>query len=275
MLYSWWEEGNREILAAKAIEFIKDYETQNFICAHCKEKLITKKGFVRIKNNQIEYVCSHFAHKPDSTCPNAKESDEHKSRKAILLTWLFHEKIKLNLYGMEYNIPKKFVQDMEVIRGNNRADVLIEFDSFNPMFGRGIVFEIMESETQESIEIKTKQWQSKGYSLISIKANENLTNLMDNGFELEETFTENLLEELGKQEKKLVDLIKHIEGYRMPNFQQVKITQTENSCANCKFSTIDSRISTLKACWIWRNKGLQIRPDKRDSFMICNFWEVK
>lgn len=278
-LYGYWEEGKKEILAAKAMTHLPEWKKEKYTCTDCKEILTPTIDFGRTRNGNQEYVVAHFKHNKESTCPLANgESNEHKERKGKLLSYLFGEKIKLNIYGMEYLIKKENVKDIEVTRKENRADVFIEFKEYNPIFGNGICFEIMESETYDSIEIKKEQWLSKGYTLIEIPKNTDFDKIFIEGFKIKETHLKKLIDSLNDKQKELLILIKRIEDFKLPSHQEILISETKNNCSNCFYSTQDKDIHGIKvpdrfACWLWNNKGLQKRPDKMDKNQICNFYK--
>lgn len=55
-----------------------------------------------------------------------------------------------------------------IYKAERRADFLIDFKNYNPSFGRGIVIEIANTETQKSLTEKQHDWNCNGYSYISV-----------------------------------------------------------------------------------------------------------
>lgn len=279
-VYSYWEEGKRVMLAARAQACITDWKNQKYICEECKEQLTAIKDCSKTnEQGTTYYVVPHFSHKPESTCSKAKgESEEHLSRKIRILSALYTGKTKINVSGTSLLLNPINIKGEEIIRKENRADILIEFNSFNPIFGAGIVIEIMETETNESIEKKTEEWLAKGYSLISVPAWADIDKVIQHGLDLESVFTKKLLDSLSSKEKLLKDLLLRAEV--QPALQQMSITVGSNSCANCFYGSQDKDIHgnfvpDSFCCWIWQRKGYQKRPDKYDRQAICNFWRSK
>jgi hypothetical protein len=179
---------------------------------------------------------------------------------------------------MIYIIPKETVKDTEVIRQENRADVFIEFNEYNPILGNGICFEIMESEGFESIEVKKEKWLIKGYTLIEVPKTKDLDKIFNEGFKVKQTHLRMLVDDLNNKKNELTTLINRIEGFSLPSHQEIIISETENNCSNCFYATQDKDIQGVQvpdrfACWLWNNKGLQKRPDKMDKKQICNFYK--
>lgn len=284
-LFAYWEEGKKQVLATKALHTIPDWKKQTYSCQTCKEKLAPTKDFTRTKNGNLEFVVAHFKHSPDSTCKEAiQESEEHKSKKAKLLGALFLEKIKLNIYGMEYMIPKPTVKDIEVKRKNNCADVLIEFNNYNPILGNGVAFEIMVSEGYNSINDKKESWAMKGYTLAEIPRHYSIEKIISKGLTIKTTNLEKIMNNIQHSEQILKDLISEIQikvpekMTELTSLQEIKFSENENNCSNCYFSTQDRSIEgepilDTFACWLKKNRGFQRTPDKRDITQICNYYK--
>ncbi len=270
-LIALWKEGKREILAAQA--FIKtDYKQQTFTCSdpNCKENLTITKEHMRFTHGKYVWVIPFFAHHSNSTCRLSKESPEHYNKKLVLLSYLFLNKIKINIHGLRLIIQEEEIKGKEIKRENNRADVLLEFKNFNPLFGNGIVFEIMQSETEQSIIEKEKKWLEKAYTVIPIKKNISFEDLASKGIEVDSIYLKKITEKLKTQEERMRELLKNINS---PAQQMMVFSETENNCLDCKHGSLDNLDKSVIACWKFKEYNYKKRPDKKDSKMICNFWE--
>lgn len=310
-LFATWEKENKNILAAYAMNFFVDWKEEKYFCAECKEQLIPFKDSIKTNEQGTKYfVAPHFAHKSDSTCIFAKgEGEEHKSEKAKILSFLYLEKAIVKIHKLKTIIPKELIVGSEIKRGENRADILIEFNEFNPFFGNGIAIEIMKSETQVSIEEKKHQWLKKGYVVIeNFYESEGTLFLVLKNFYIEQLFKEveeklvqlkkitfdgsqkltNQVEEsieqleavAGQQDTEIESLntkINHAFSLlqRVENIQIREFTKTSNNCSNCKQSSVDNKIPTRLCCWLKFHKRQLQFPEYTDNQFICNFWGVR
>lgn len=271
-----WKEGQREILGAKAFIEIPNYKEQTFTCIDpdCNQTLSLKKEHNRFTFGKLIWVIPHFVHPPTSACKLAGESAEHYERKLVLLSYLYCNKIKINIHGLVLVIDPENILGPEKRREENIADVLLEFKEYNPLFGNGIVFEIMVSETEESIETKKKKWLTKGYTVIPIPRHLSYDELALKGIKIEATFLKSLLNNLESQEDRLRELFKNVDS---PVNQIVQNTESQFNCSNCLHSSEDkTREGTktgLMSCWKFKKYNYNNRPNKYTPNQVCNFWE--
>lgn len=132
------------------------------------------------------YVRSFFRLKKGDKVSYKYNQDKHKMAQYILGALIMEEhdiifeyrKLKLHLKDIELIREEKVVnhflekQHIEKEIGINRiADLLFELQIPNQTFGKGIVFEIVNTENKKSIEEKSHDWAKIGYSLITIPIN--------------------------------------------------------------------------------------------------------
>lgn len=276
MFAKWIEAGGRIEYAPKMTDKLKDaWKNQTYRCFECDEILTPVNEGTR---NEKDYIRPHFNHSKDSTCKlKENESDEHKEAKYDLLDHLLYKNIKLNYYGALYEIKQDEVKGVEITRGDNRADILVEFKEPNLLFGQGIAFEVAFTEKFDSISEKMDEWNSKGYMVIRIGASMK-HDYINKGIQIKSNYLESLFKNSSKQLKLLNDAITEIRSFNIPAHQKMEISTTCNNCSNClgygsPAKTRDGQIILDQiACWLWRTKGWQSKPDIRSINQICNFW---
>jgi hypothetical protein len=158
---------------------------------------------------------------------------------------------------------------------DNRADILVAFNQFNPLLGLGLAIEVMESESYESIEEKRIKWTNKGYTVISVSQNTKVTDLIKEGLNCTFPFLTTLNNQVMEHTKELKLILERAKI--LPNLQQHSISTTTNNCLTCCYGSkdklVDGTINPDKACcWLWFNKGLQKKPDKWSTNHTCNFF---
>lgn len=280
-LYATWIEGNKNILAAQIQAILNEtWKNQTYECTECKEKLSPVKDCIKTSSEGKEfYVISHFSHKPESTCKLALgESQEHIQKKDQILSALFTGKIKINLNATSIVLNPNEIKGTEQTILDNRADILIAFNQFNPLLGLGLAIEVMESETYESIEEKRIKWTNKGFTVISVSHNTKVTDLIKEGLNCNSPFLNTLNKQVMEHIKELNLILERAKI--LPTFQQHSTSVNSNSCLNCLYGSSNKTIKgeldqDSCCCWLWRNKGLQKTPDKYDSKHICNFFVLK
>lgn len=280
-LFANWIEGNKYILAGQAQAILNEsWKKQTYECPECKEKLTPVKDCLKTNQEGEEYyVVTHFSHKPESTCKLAlNESDEHKTKKALILSALFNGKIKLNVNATTITLNVNEIKGMEKSVLDNQADILIQFNQFNALLGLGIAIEIMETESIESIEEKKIKYTNKGYTIIPIAKERNINDLIKDGINCYSPFLTTLKKEVMEATKELKLTLERAKI--LPNLQQHSISSNSNSCLTCLHGSSNKTIKgeldqDSCCCWLWRNKGLQKTPDKMDNKHICNFFVLK
>jgi len=140
-------------------------------------------GMVRSYFTPSEKNKNYKTYNPESI------DDRHKLAQEILLSEFlggnlcinyFNINIPLNNFNIiKHNDPESHLEqtrDLKDIYTNGiaykehrRADFLIDFDSWNEKFGRGIVFEIANTEGDKSLEEKKNDWNNIHYSYVVLK----------------------------------------------------------------------------------------------------------
>ena len=133
-------------------------------------RLIFVHPFKRYENTaNEEKVSAHFRTEEGNIARSSSwgESDEHKLAKK----YIYENIDKISLINFE----GKLIKDFEVIEnikmekgiGPKRADVLVDFKKWHPIFGRGIAFEVQFSSQEEEKTIeRSYDRASYGYSVV-------------------------------------------------------------------------------------------------------------
>lgn len=119
-------------------------------CPECDGEMTTVKAHDK---GSVHYV-RHFSHLPGEGCGGAEESDEHIRMKRIAASKL------IEIFGDEHRL----VVDEEYI-GRNEPDVLLEFDSPQFPWGRGICVEVQYRNKDKDIQATTWNFLSHEYSV--------------------------------------------------------------------------------------------------------------
>lgn len=151
---------------------VSDFKPVSFITEHDRK---FKEGYY--------FVRPHFRLIGGEKVSYKIEEDKHTTAQHILAGLILNnEKIKLQYRDIpfylndidldiknrtaDHFIEKKYIE--ESIGINRRADLLFNLKVPNLTFGKGIVFEIVNSESMESIKVKAKDWARVGYSLVVV-----------------------------------------------------------------------------------------------------------
>ena len=149
-----------------------DWKNVSFITAQERKY---EHGYYRVR--------AHFRLQGKEKVSYKIEEDKHTTAQHILAGLILSEEniqlqyrdipfylneIELELKDRtaDHFIEKSYIED--VIGINRRADLLFDLKVPNLTFGKGIVFEIVNSESMESIKAKAKDWARAGYSLVVI-----------------------------------------------------------------------------------------------------------
>lgn len=177
-----------------SIEQIEEFNKNNMLwdCSGIKNIKTDKKKVSYINehnrafNDSFYYVRSFFRLGNGEKLTYKSSDDKHTIAQHILAGLILSkEKIKINyrdipfyLNEIDIDIKKKTVDHVleqsyidNNIGVNRKADLLFELKNPNLTFGKGFVFEITNTESQESIENKSKDWAKAGYTLISVPIN--------------------------------------------------------------------------------------------------------
>lgn len=261
------------VLAEEALRTILNAEQEEYTCPDCKQKVFIKEEHTRIDPRcpDIIIVSSHFCHSPDSTCKNAKETSSHYNRKLFVLSQLYANRVSLSSGKTILQIPQDEIIGTEKNVGNRRADVLVSFKNFDPVFGKGIAFEIMETEEIESIESKMQSWATTGYSFTYFYPQEFEGNRLKSGVLIVKfpliKLTQAVLEEINTEIRENLLKLKNLS--LVLNIEK-KYSQ-KYTCATCFFSTPDNRYLGLFCCWL-KNRTTDdkhARPEKVKPEYSC------
>lgn len=301
-----------------------DPHKEEWICCPDCKKPVTPRidHFRNINNKKISVVSCFQLKNPESGGCIHGETDEHRNAKILLSYLLNNEKITLKINNLSINFKDLKIKGVpelpyrwEQKRENRRSDVLIEFNEWHPILGRGIDFEIQKYEINE-LELLEREndWVKSGYSMSWIPLNlfdeetlktdsleiniiwiNRLFQLKHNelselivSFERtnEEKFLQ--LEELYKQEveniknnfmDKQEHLFKKMDNYikfRLDTVEiDLKIPDEEKKCENCKNYSLDRHNPNRYICWRGISKGERLRPHTPDPSGTCVLWSFK
>ncbi|HUV72304.1 MAG TPA: hypothetical protein VMW25_04790 [Clostridia bacterium] len=265
--------------AEEALNTLPNPKEENWVCPDCKEIVHLKKEHTRIDHRHPDaiIVSSHFSHNPNSTCKQAMETTTHYNRKLFILGQLYAKNVTLSTGKTFILIPQDEIKGKEKTVANRQADVLVTFKTFDPVFGAGIAFEVMETEKIESIENKMQSWVAQGYSFSYFEPNE----FIGNRLKANKVIVKFPLIKLTKKvaEKLYSEIRENI--LELKNLKTVldieKKYNQKFTCATCHFSSFDKSfnlLTGLMCCWYERNtKNNQARPEKYVPEHNCNNYQ--
>jgi len=189
------DEESRKLACYNSVEIKRNWSHEQIKKFHfwdCSgiKTLITEKKEVsyissqeRVRNLEVYFVRAHFRLKSGERINYKKKDDKHTTAQHILAGLILQEEpIKINYRDIpfrlnelnlliknrtsEHIIEKSYIEKELGI--NRTADLLFELEEPNLTFGKGIVFEIINTEDMSSIKEKSKDWVKAGYSLVAI-----------------------------------------------------------------------------------------------------------
>lgn len=134
-------------------------------------------------NHEYIFVQAHFKLAKGEVITYRDKDDKHTTAQHILAGILinkipftvYYRDIPINIADLDlkiYNRTQEHILEKGFISKelgvNRQADLLFEVTKSNLTIGKGLVFEIRNTESRKSIEAKSKDWINAGYSLISI-----------------------------------------------------------------------------------------------------------
>lgn len=268
--------------AEQAIQTLLEPKKEKWTCIGCKEEVSLKKEFIRL-DERCSYpieVLSHFAHHPNSTCKDAKETTSHYNRKLYVLSQLDAKKVMLSTGHCNLLIPQEEIKGKEKAVGNRQADVLVSFKTTDPIFGAGIAFEIMETEKIESIESKMESWVKKGYSFSYFEPTEFSGNRLIKGKVVVKypfvSLARKVFENLNSEIRQQLLVLRNIENIiELENKHNKKYT-----CETCQFSSVDKLLSEyldedFLCCWHLNQttENKRARPEKHLKSYSCKKYQ--
>ena len=251
---------NKEYFAPEIWKLFKTPNKEEWICCpDCKKPVTPVRGYNRkTPSGFTTLVVSHFRIKEKNTggCIHG-ESDEHKKKKILIATLIENKKITLKIKHAVISFNNLNIKNVprlpyrwEQKRGERVGDVLFEFETWHPILGKGINFEIRVSETKSNGEYKEYDWCKNGYSLswldkedfedFSLKITEiNITNpWCFTFFEIMEE-TKDIIQDA---EIELSEKIKAYEDY------------SRKTCRTCKHGRKDRNNSDIIVCFLnWKS----------------------
>jgi len=165
---------------------------RDFVYWDCSgiETLITDKkkvSYVKSHDRKTEEswyrVRAYFRLGKDQVSTYSISDDKHTTAQHILAGLILNdEKIKIKYRDIPFylndlnliikNRTKEHILEQSFIDKeigvNRKADLLFELETPNLTFGKGIIFEIMNTESMSSIKEKSIDWAKVGYSLVAI-----------------------------------------------------------------------------------------------------------
>jgi len=280
MLRAKCEENGQVYIASEALQTFLDPNKESWVCPNCGEELFLKEEHIRIREDCPEeiWVTSHFAHSPNSSCKNAGESQMHYSKKLTLLNQLYSNKIPVRVGNTTLLIDYKEVKGVEENVGNRRADILVEFKEKDKIFGSGIVFEIAESEDDESLNDKLISWAESGYSFTYFKSHEFEDNRLKKGvIEVKYPFLKAIDESYELMYENIRENLTKIENLKSITKFKQKIDE-EFTCSTCAHAGIDKtpdgEFTGMICCWKDKNQGDRKMPNgKFKPWHTCEDWK--
>lgn len=154
--------------------------------------------------------------------------------------------IPVNCFNILKRSAIQYIEQSRKMYGNTlyknerHADFLVEFNSYNPTFGRGIVIEIANTETDKSLMEKQHDWNCSGFSYISVGIS--VFNL-----DAEEIVRPYEFDTIATMDYFKLKEIDDLEKYKADNKELKEILQkhiAETKMLNCSISsTTESRIA--------------------------------
>lgn len=148
-------------------EFSNPHDEEWVCCPICKLKVTPVIKHYR--NEKMIFVPSHFRIMKNNKKCISYESDEHKMGKIIIANLIENKEInftvKHEMIRLKFQTVPEIKYRWEVQKGERRADILFELEKYNSLIGNGVVIEIAVSEKEKSLEMKTRDWIKKGYSV--------------------------------------------------------------------------------------------------------------
>jgi len=166
-----WDRNKREVLTDENWTFVKYYkrkdgiEVRDFFTPSEKGK----------KYNRVKELT---------------DEGKHRTAQDILLAEFLDGTLNINYYELCIPIPvncfglikknkylevsinfKELFEKGLNHKESRQADMLIEFKNWNEKFGKGIAFEIYNTESKKSIKEKENDWTNAGYSYVALDIN--------------------------------------------------------------------------------------------------------
>ena len=146
----------------KIWEAFPDHHKEKWVCCKLHRNPVTP---IKEHKRKEQFVQSHFRSLTNHFCPG--ESDEHWQLKVDIRLGIEQKNYTLRYRNHLIDCPINFI-DNEIKKDNRKADVLLEFEKFNSLFGYGIVFEVAISEQENSLVRKSIDWIKHRYSIVWI-----------------------------------------------------------------------------------------------------------
>jgi hypothetical protein len=265
-MFECWDENKVLVKSYLIKELPKEIiEKKKFTCPCCEENISFIKEYYKPKG----LWRAHFSHKPNSECSGytpAGESQEHYTKKMILLDDLHNKEIEIQTNGLKWNFDKSLVDyivEEKYEIDSRRADIIVRLKKPNVILGNGIAIEIVHSESETSINNKRDDYAKELYSLATLNEKGEV--------EIVKTYPE-VLSNFFKKE--FVDYKNQIELYeqkakllKQPFVE--KALKNNWTCLNCRQASI-GKTSGFIACWREKNKGLTTHPREIADFTPCD-----
>jgi len=299
MFESFNPKEERMYLAAEAfVKFANPYNEKWFCCneSDCKKVIVNikKKHQRKYKSGKIVYVASHFTQnkKNEWKCSHTGETDRHYNLKMQIISLIYEKDLKIKIGNLILEYDETNIIGVEKLRISNRADVLLEFQKFNPILGNGLVIEIINTESTDSIEKKEIAWSSAGYSLAwvdaktdfegntptfdTININAPYLSTLHNSFEKLNTKISDRLREIEKWEQEIlynyfVKYKKELEFNKDKILEELHLKKIK-TCRTCGYGSKSKDDEILISCFYKFHHSLQKFPDSREKEDHCENW---
>jgi len=161
-----FDKPNRKVLINEKWTYVNNYQRKDGVNVRPFFTPSNKNGLYKKEN--IDYTKEQI----------------HQIAQDLLLAEFVEGNLKINYCGIhiplncfdiiKYDDPERYLEVKKNLIGlthkeNRRADLLIEFNSWNEKFGYGIVFEIANTENAISLEEKKHDWNLNHYSYVKLK----------------------------------------------------------------------------------------------------------
>jgi len=285
----------RDYVAAESFVKFVDPHKEEWQC--CNQENCTHIKVVPVVKHirKGDYVTAHFKQHSlnELKCNNTNESDRHFNTKMHILSLVYEKDLKFKIGELILQYTEENIEGTEKLRKNRRADILLEFEKFNPILGKGLAIEIITTENEQSIRNKTKDWLINGYSIAWLYTNYFKDyKLTTDTIEIQYPYLNGIYSEFEKLNEKITSRFRELEkwGIEIDNQMQVTVNnlkaqltydkekiveeitnKTRTSCRSCKNSSPDKE-SDLLCCWKNYRDGTQKFPDKVEPNYSCKFW---
>jgi len=197
-----FDQNKREVLIDQKWTFVTGYKR--------KDNVVVRNYFTPSEKGKVYSKVSGLT-----------DEGKHRTAQDILLAQFIEGSLKIKYFNMFVPIncfdlqkSENYLEQSKNFKGlfeqklnhkeSRQADMLVEFENWNEKFGKGIVFEIYNSESIKSIKEKENDWTNGHYSYVAI----NIDDFNLNTEEIKENRNLELTAPFDKHKEKEVEDIK-------------------------------------------------------------------